>query len=63
MADGMRLCKLIALSLITGTLACPLNKAVDKWVLGGAETPPKFLNFYVKDLAHSTQHTTAYDVK
>jgi len=33
-----------------------MGKAVDKWVLGGAETEP---NFYVKDIAHSTQHTTA----
>ena len=33
-----------------------------KWVLGGAEAPSYFWHFYVKDIAHSAQHTTAYDV-
>ena len=37
-------------------------KAVDKWVLGGAEAPENFCHFYVEGIAHSTQHTTAYDV-
>ena len=31
---------------------------IDKWVLDGAEAPPRFL----KDIAHGAQHTTAYDV-
>ena len=39
-----------------------MGKAVDKWVLGGAEADPNFLPFFVKDVVHSVQHTTAYDV-
>ena len=31
-------------------------KAVDKWVLGGAEAPPNFWHLYLKDIAHS--HST-----
>ena len=37
-------------------------KAIDKWVLGGAEAPTNFWHLYLKDVAQSTQHTTAYDV-
>ena len=37
------------------------NKAVDNWVHVGAEAPPIFF-FFLKDITHSTQHTTAYDV-
>ena len=36
-------------------IPAPINKAVDKWVLG---TP----NFLCEDVAHSAQHTPAYDV-
>ena len=32
------------------------NKAIDKWVLGGAEAPPNFWYLYLKDIAHS--HST-----
>ena len=35
-------------------------KAVDKWVLGGAEAPPIFWYFYVKDIAHSGQLLMMY---
>ena len=38
-------------------------RAVDKWVLGYAETLPNFWHSYVKDRTCSTKHTTAYDVK
>ena len=37
-------------------------KAVDKWVLWGAEALPNFWHFYVKCKAHSAQHTTANDM-
>ena len=29
------------------------HKAVDKWMLGGAEAPPNFWHLYLKDIAHS----------
>ena len=29
------------------------TKAVDKWVLGGAEAPQNFWYLYLKDIAHS----------
>ena len=37
-------------------------KAVDKWVLWGAEALPNFWHLYVKGKAHSAQHTTANDM-
>ena len=37
-------------------------KAVNKSVLGGAKAHQIFWHFYVKDIAHSTQYTTAYDM-
>ena len=39
-----------------------VHKAVDKWVLGGAEAPPNFCHLYLKDAANSAQHTTDYGV-
>ena len=50
------------MQLVIGILQF-VAKAVDKWVLGGAEAPPNFWHFYVKRIAHSTQHTTVYDMQ
>ena len=45
------------------SIACTASKAIDKWVLEGAEALPNFWHSIImKDIAHSAQHTTAYDV-
>ena len=43
------------MQLVIGILQF-VAKAVDKWVLGGAEAPPNFWHFYVKCIAHT--HST-----
>ena len=45
------------------SITCTASKAIDKWVLEGAEALPNFWHSIImKDIAHSAQHTTAYDV-
>ena len=75
--EGAKLCfsYTIVVTLFSGSPLCASDgklgrtwkqgfhiKAIDKWVLGGAEAPPNFWHLYLKDVAQIAQHTTAYDM-